>query len=85
MKELFKTYEEAKETANAIDTAWGNDPENEALENAFDEAYKAEYNAFTALVAGIVEITNGAIDKKTAVTMIKSRYNDLKTIINTFA
>lgn len=85
MKQLFKTYEEAKETANAIDTAWANDPENEALENAFDEAYKAEYNAFNALVAGIVEITNGEIDKKTAATMIKARYNDLKTIINTFA
>ena len=85
MKELFKKYETAKEIANEIDAAWENDPENEALENAFDTAYKAEYEAFTALVKEIVKITNGEVDEKTAATMIRSKYNELKNLIDRLA
>lgn len=85
MKELFKKYEIATETANEIDAAWETDPENETLEKAFDTAYQAQYNAFIELVNEIVTFTNGQIDKKTAATMIRTKYNELKNLIDRLA
>ena len=54
MKELLKALQAAEEKANEIDRAWEADPENEALETAFDKAYAAEYKAHEALANEIV-------------------------------
>lgn len=81
MKELLKALKEAEERANKADAAWDAEPENEALEAAFDEAYEAEHEAFENLVNEIVKATSGKIDTKTAAAMIRSKRNELEALI----
>ena len=45
--------------------------ESAEKENEFNEAYKEEYKAFEALAAGIVKVTAGKIDRKTAGNMFR--------------
>lgn len=80
MKELLKALEAAETTTNAADAAWEADPENDRLEMAFDKAYKAECEAFAAVVDKIVIITSGRIDKKTAATMLRCKRNDIENL-----
>lgn len=82
MKELFKAYEIAEMKANEADEAFGNDPENEELEAAFDKAYKEEYKAFENLVNAIVEISKGKIENKIARLMIRTKRNELKALLS---
>ena len=81
MKELLKRLEEAEQRANEADQAWEQDPENEELEKAFDEAYKAQHEAINALIEEIYRQTNGDIDIRTARTMIRKYREALKAII----
>ena len=85
IKDLFKTYEELSKKANEADQAWDKEPENEKLEQAFDEAYEKEYEAFSNLVNGIEKLTNGIIDKKTAGVMVRRKKEELKAIIERVA
>lgn len=79
MKELLRRLEEAEERANEADAAWEQDPENEELEKAFNETYKAEFEAFNELEEAIEKATG--IDAQTVSSMIRSRREDLKAII----
>ncbi|MCM1578724.1 MAG: hypothetical protein NC078_08015 [Ruminococcus sp.] len=81
MKELLKALQATEEKANEIDRAWDADPENEALEAAFDEAYAAEYKAHEALANEIVRTTSGRIDFKTASAMINKKRAELENLI----
>ena len=85
IKDLFKTYEELNQKANEADEAWNNEPENEELEGAFDEAYEKEYEAFENLVTEIERLTNGMIDKQTAGVMVRSKREELKAIVERIA
>ena len=85
MKELLKRLEAAEKKANEADAAYEADPENEAKEKAFDEAYKAEFEAFNELSSEIVKLTKGQIDKATAGTLIRSKRNELKELIERIA
>ena len=85
IKDLFKTYEELNQKANEADEAWNNWPENEELEEAFDEAYEKEYEAFENLVTEIERLTNGMIDKQTAGVMVRSKREELKAIVERIA
>lgn len=85
MKELLKALKEAEERTNKADAAWDAEPENEALEAAFDEAYNAEHEVFENLVNEIVKATSGKIDTKTAVTMIRSKRKELEALIGMMA
>lgn len=85
MKELLKILEEAERKANIADTKYEANPEDEELEKAFDEAYKAEFEAFEALANEIVKITGGQIEKATASTMIRAKRNELKALIEKIA
>lgn len=82
MKELLKALQAAEEKANEIDKAWEADPESEALEAAFDEAYAAEYKAHEALANEIVRITSGKIDFQTASTMIHKKRSELESLVS---
>lgn len=87
-KELLKKLkklEEAEKRANAADQAWENEPENEALEAAFDEAYNEEHTAFTELANEIVKMTNNKIDFATASLLIRSKRNELTNLIGRLA
>lgn len=79
MKELLRRLEEAEERANEADAAWEQDPENEELEKAFNETYKAEFEAFNELEEAIEKATG--IDAQTVSSMIRGRRSELKAII----
>jgi hypothetical protein len=70
LKNLYNEYLKKEEISDAADEAWENDYESEELEAAFDKAYKEQAEAMNEVINGIVEITNGQIDKRTAHTMI---------------
>lgn len=78
--ELKKRLEELarlEEIANKADDAMMADPTNEEKEKAFDEAYKAEFDAFTAVANLIVKMTNGQIDEKTAREMVRTKRSEI--------
>lgn len=79
MKEALLKLIEAEKKANEIDAAWGDDPENEELEKAFDEAYQREWNAKGELIAAISKATG--IDRKTARLMISTKRPELEKLI----
>lgn len=85
IKRLFEELEAAELKANELDEAIENDPENEELENAWNEAYEAEWNASEILINEIVKITNGIIGNMTARKMIGMKRNELKTLISKIA
>lgn len=80
MKELLKRLEEAEQRANEANEAWEQNPESEELEKAFDEAYKAEWEAFNALAKEIQKQIG--IEEETARWMATTKYRArLKKII----
>ena len=81
MKELLERLKAAEERANKADQAWEQEPESAEKENEFNEAYKEEYKAFEALAAGIVKVTAGKIDRKTAGKMIRMKRNELEALL----
>lgn len=85
MKELLKALKIAEEKADRIDAAWDADPENEALEAAFDEAYAAQYKAFEAVVKKIVSMTGGKIDQRTAGTMLRMKRSEIESLVSRMA
>jgi hypothetical protein len=85
MKELFKAYEEARKANDEIEKAWAQDVDNEELEEQFDATYHTYITTYTALVRGIVEFTNGAIDSMTAKRMIATKHDELKSLIEQMA
>lgn len=83
-KELLKKlekFEELETAANKADEAYQEEPENAAVEAAFDKAYKEEFQAMEELLNGIVEITNGQIDTETAKKMLFTKRAELKKIL----
>lgn len=82
--ELKKKLEELarlEEIANKADDEMMADPTNEDKEKAFDEAYKAEFDAFIAVANLIVKMTNGQIDEKTARTMVRTKRNEILNLV----
>ena len=75
IKEMFAELEAAEANMNVIDEMFDNDPENEAIENAWNRAYEKEFEAFTNVVNEIVTISNGMIDNKTAAMMLRAKRN----------
>ena len=80
-KELFNQLESAEAETIRLDSLVEENPEDEALEEAWDTAYKKEYDIKMLLANHIVTFTSGKIDLKTAHTMIMSRREQLKTLI----
>lgn len=84
MNELKKRLEELarlEKIANKADDAMMADPTNQEKEKAFDEAYKAEFDAFTAVAELIVKMTNGQINEKTARAMVRTKRNEILAIL----
>lgn len=82
--ELKKKLEELailEEIANKADDEMMEDPTNEEKEKAFDEAYKAEFDAFMAVASLIVKMTDGQVDEKTARTMVRTKRNEILAIV----
>lgn len=81
LKTLFNQLESAEAETLRLDSLIEENPENEAIEAEWDEAYKKEYDIKMLLVSHIVEMTSGKIDLKTANMMILSKREQLKTLI----
>ena len=78
IKALIKTLEKLVEVANAAEEAYAANPDNEKLEAAFDEAYKAEYETRQELTKAISSFAG--IDSKTAYTMTNKTFEQLKSL-----
>lgn len=71
--------------ANAAEEAYSTNPESEAAERAFDEAYKAEFNAVEILAAelapelGGIKIARATIYKYIAESTKKQEENEDET------
>ena len=81
IKELLKQLEDAERKANELDKLMVENPDNEEIENAFDEAYKKEWEVFNKLIDEVVKFTEGKIDRKQAYNMIQLKRSELKSII----
>ena len=81
LKELFNQLELAEAETIRLDSLVEENPEDETLEEAWDTAYKKEYDIKMLLANHIVEMTSGKIDLKTANMMILSKREQLKTLI----
>lgn len=81
IKGLYSAYIAARDAADVAETAYENEPENESMEQAFDEAYAKESHALYALIDEVVSLTSGAINRKTARRMIVSREDDFRAIM----
>lgn len=81
LKRMLAVLSELEEIANKADDEMTADPTNEEKEKAFDEAYKAEFDAFTAVANLIVKMTKGQIDEKTACTMVRTKRNEIMNLI----
>lgn len=79
-EKVISNYETARELTEKMEKAFENDPMNAKLEEEWDAAYKAEYTAMMELVKEIVKMTNGAIEEKTARTMIITKLDAIKAI-----
>lgn len=89
MKELLKQLEAAEQEATRLELKLGSELENgnfcEATEKAFDEAYKKEFELFTALAKEIVKSSKEKIDFDTARKLIKSKRTELKALLERMA
>lgn len=79
--EKLKKFEKLEVIANKADEAYQAEPENAAVEEAFDKAYKEEFQAMEELINGIAELTNGQIDTETAKKMLFTKRAELKKIL----
>lgn len=88
MKELLKKYEalqKATEAANEAMEAAEADPTNEEKDEAFDRAYKAEYEAFEEVKAEIVRFSKGKIDSHTAGLILRKKRSEFENLISRVA
>lgn len=81
LKSLLKELEIAEQKMDAIDKAWEEDYENEALEEQWNAAYKAENEAFNEVVNEIVRLTSGMINEKTASMMLRAKRDELVGLV----
>lgn len=80
--EKLQKLGELEDASNKAEEAYTNEPENEELENDFDVAYKAEYEAYINAAKYIEYITGGEIDFKTAKKIIKTKRSELLSVLS---
>lgn len=81
LKELLEKLSQLEDLTNQADAEYEVEPENAEKEKAFDEAYKAEYDAFMAVSALIVKMSNGQIDEKTASEIVRVKRNEIFDLV----
>lgn len=82
LKNIFNEYRVAEAICDKAEEAYAEDCENEAVEAEFDRTYKESCRLLEKLINGIVEITGGRIDKKTARMMVLSQRERLESLFN---
>ena len=79
IKKSLEELEILESVADVADEAYQNNAESKEAENAFDEAYQAEYNAFIIVSNQIAEFAG--IDAKIARAMVHGKREELKKIL----
>ena len=80
--EKLKKLEQLEKIADIAEERYTEEPENAELENAFDEAYKAEFEAYINAAKYIEYMTDGNIDFMTAKKMIQTKRAELISILS---
>ena len=80
VRESLKRLSELELIANELDSRWQEDPENEELENAFDQAYEKEYRLHDEVCKMVVELIG--VDYKVAKQMIMTKRNDIENLLS---
>lgn len=78
---LWEMIDEAKRLLDKNDIAerlYDADPENAEAEKAFDESYKAFWNAYMEAVNYIVEITAGKVDFHSAKKLVTLKLDEMQ-------
>lgn len=78
LKNLLNELEKAEAKTNELDELWNEDPNNEDIAKAWDEAYNAEYEASLKVIAYIHNLAK--IDKKVARAMVITHREKLQLI-----
>lgn len=81
LNRMLAKLSELKEIADRAEEEMIADPTNEEKEKAFDEAYKAEFDAFMAIADLIVKMTGGQIEEKTAREMVRTKRNEIMNLV----
>lgn len=79
--EKIKKLEQLEQAADEAENRWTKQPENEELENAFDEAYKAEFDAYISAAKYIEHITGGEVDFMKAKELIQTKRAELLQLL----
>ena len=79
LKGMILKLDDLETAANIAETAYDKEPENEAAEKAFDEAYKKEYAAFMEVSTFLVDLLG--IDIATARAMVNGKRTALLSIL----
>ena len=80
--EKLQRLERMEEIANRAEADYCKEPENTDLENAFDEAYKNELDAYISAAKYIEYMTDGNIDFMTAKKIIQTKRSELLSILS---
>jgi hypothetical protein len=80
-KELVK-LEELERIADAAELEYDKFPMDKEKEQAFDDAYKNQYDCFMDISIAIVELTRGTVDIANARAMVNGKREQLKRIFN---
>lgn len=81
IKKLYAEYEAAQKKMDEADAAWAQNLRDEKVEEAWDKAYRAEWDAFENLAHALEAVTNGAVNRKNARAIIIGRQDELRTLI----
>ena len=80
--EKLQNLNKLEKIADIAESKYAQDPQNTDLENAFDEAYKAEFEAYINAAKYIEYMTDGNIDFMTAKKMIQTKRAELISILS---
>ena len=79
--EKLQKLERMEEIANHAEADYEREPENAELESAFEEAYKAEFDAYINAAKYIEYITGGAVDFMKAKELIQTKRAELLRLL----
>lgn len=85
LKNLLKKYQTAAEAEARADAMLLADPENEALEAAWNAAYKVESAAFTELSIALANFTGGHLSPKDTRRLLLTKFDKVAELIEALA
>lgn len=79
--EKLEKLEQLEKVANEAEARYTEAPDNEELESAFGEAYKAEFDAYINAAKYIEYMTSDAVDFMTAKKLIQTKRAELLQLL----